>query len=1720
MPKKSTTTDLSQVSNTNPHPVAIVGIGAAFPGSQNLISFWHSILDKQDQMQEVPPTHWLIEDYYDPDPKAPCKIYAKRGAFLPPIPFDPMEFGIPPQQIPVTDTAQLLPLVIAKQLLYDALCTRFNKVAEARTSVILGMGSATELVGQMASKIQRPIWVNALRESGIPESKVQEAADRIFNSFPEWNEATFPGLLCNVVAGRMANRLDFGGTNCTVDAACASSLASIVMGVRELQLGDSDLVISGGADTINDPIMYMCFSKTPALSPTGDIRPFSDNADGTMLGEGIGLVALRRLADAERDGDTVYAVIRGIGTSSDGRAKSVYAPRPEGQTVALQRAYERAGYSPREVELVEAHGTGTLAGDAAEVAGLKGAFPKSETGEPWCALGSIKSQIGHTKSAAGVAGMIKIACALHHKVLPPTIKVNKPNPKLGIEGSPFYLNTETRPWIRAEGQTRKAGVSSFGFGGSNYHLTLEEYQSSSGCQSPAHRFNTWDTQIIPLSADTREALVQTLKAATSVPEERPFLRHVRECQLSFKRSAPFRLVLLAESVQTLVELAGKVLAKLNSTHQETAWEIAKQAWFATGNPSGKLAFIFPGQGSQYPGMGTGIACHFEAARKIWDRAAALDPAQCPPLHKHVFPIPAFDDATRTAQAEALKATEIAQPAIGLSSLSYLEVLRSLGLSPDLVLGHSYGELTALFAAGVIDRSEALIALSRKRGLAMADAARQTSGGMIAVIAPHGFIQTLLKKYPSLTAANWNSPRQTVLAGTLETLDQAEAYCRDASVTAKRLPVSTAFHSPIVAEALPDWKKCLESYNFSAPQIPVIGTTQGELYPNQSKAIRTRLAQQLAEPVHFQKQIEHAYAEGARTFVEVGPGQVLTTLTKDILESKEVRILACDARPGGLSPFIRTLAELTAIGLPVNFSTLWDEWAEPMPDAPKKSAATIFLSGANYGKPYPPSQGAAGRAQPVAEPIPAISSNLAAKVQQQSTTPTPSHSISPPIMQQHSTLSSQSFPTHAQGHGAPSGDLLHALQTLQNTALAAHEHFQKTLTESHLAFLRTTEVALQQLGGQAVFTNQLQSSSHTPAVVVPQLTPAPVAPVDFAPPQAATSAPPPLNAQANSPSQTTTAAPASPAPVLTPTEPATKESPQTLLYNIVAEATGYPVEMLENSMEIEAGLGIDSIKRVEIFSALSAKIEAIAVLDSSQLGEIRTLGDILALVPDEGTPVNGAASASPEPLDRLVPHMVGKEAPGFKMQGLQVAAPAILTTPDTLKYAQALAQALGKQGIHALTVAQIPESCTTLILLEGLHTPHSFAEAEQLLEQGFQKLRAFCGQPTAQSIVWVQSTDGAFGLNCANLSPYESWKSGMPGLLKCIAKEHPSLQIKVIDTRSDWQSTQAFADAVATELCCGGDDCEVAITPAASRHVRQIQSIPFQTKSKAPKLPENSVWIVSGGARGVTAACLKALVSRLGSARFALFGRTPTIEEPQWARDCIDEKSLRATAFKALQRKEQTPPEPKLIQQTVSQILAAREVREQCARLEAAGAEIAYYALDITDAETVAHAVDQVRARWGQINGLIHAAGVLADKRLVEKTDDAFRRVVHTKVRGLYNLLTSTQSDALSVISAFSSVAATAGNLGQSDYALANSVLDQVLLEEAKRRGDTCRVKSLAWGPWDGGMVDASLARHFETLGMGLIPLDVGAAHCVEELLGTDSTPHVVIGKGLAKWLKP
>ena len=875
-----TSTTLNSVESTNSRlkqtPIAIVGMASIFPQSRNLREYWQNIVDKANCITDVPDNRWSVDDYYDPNPTTPDKTYCKRGGFIPEVDFNPMEFGIPPNQLEVTDISQLLALLVAKEALDDAGCGDGDFDKE-HTGVVLGVALARQLTMPLAARLQYPVWEKALRSSGIAETDIKTIIDKIKDSYVDWSPNAFPGMLANVVAGRIANRFDLGGMNCIVDAACASSFGALSMAIAELTSGRANMMLTGGVDTDNSIVAYMCFSKTPAVSPSGNTKPFDVDSDGMMLGEGVGMMVLKRLEDAERDGDRVYAVIKGVGSSSDGRHKSIYAPRPEGQMRALRRAYQQAGFEPIGVGAIEAHGTGTMAGDPAEFDALKEVFGENNDLTAEIALGSVKSQIGHTKAAAGAASLIKTALALHQKVLPPTINITQPHPKLGIEDSPFYLNTETRPWFKTD-VPRRAGVSSFGFGGTNYHIVLEEYQKE---QQQQRLYPT--PQAILIDAPTPEQLVARCQEILQQLQTEKGLAYFSELITeSETKSVPqeaARIGFVATSKEDAVNKLQKGINFLQKS--QSNWEHPLGIFYRqTGmNTEGKVVALFSGQGSQYPNMGRELAMNFPSLQDTYSRVDTLvrqDGLQA--ISKAVFPPPTFDEAARQQQAKTLQQTEIAQNAIAAFSTGLYKILQQAGFKPDFTAGHSFGELTALWASGVLN-DEDYYFLVKERGQAMATTSE--AGAMLAVRGDIGHIKNKIES-ENIAIANWNSPQQVVLAGDKAEIERLQTQLEQQGYSAVLLPVSAAFHTPQIGHAQAPFAKAIDSVTFKSPQIPVFTNVSGIPYPNEPKDCQKILKKHLLSQVSFQEEIENIYSAGGTYFVEFGPRSILTHLVKEIL----------------------------------------------------------------------------------------------------------------------------------------------------------------------------------------------------------------------------------------------------------------------------------------------------------------------------------------------------------------------------------------------------------------------------------------------------------------------------------------------------------------------------------------------------------------------------------------------------------------------------------------------------------------------------------------------------------------------------------------------------------------------------------------------------------------------------------------------------------------------
>lgn len=1821
--------------------IAITGISTLFAGSPDWCALWQNIVSGRDLISDVPASHWLAEDYFDSNPQAPDKIYCQRGSFLDPVGFDALNFGIPPSNVPCTDTSQLLALILAERLFRDIAADSLSKIDRERISVILGVTGATELTAHMSGRMARPQWEQGLRDSGFQPDEVARIADRIAAQFVGWQESTFPGLLGNVVAGRIANRFDLGGTNCIVDAACASSLGALSMAVNELRLGQSDMVITGGVDTLNDPLMYLCFSKTPALSATGDCRPFSDQADGTLLGEGLALVALRRLTDAERDGDRVYAVIKGLGTSSDGRSKSVYAPRSVGQARALRRAYQAAGYDPSTVELVEAHGTATKAGDVAEFDALKTVFGESSTnGTPWCALGSIKSQVGHTKAAAGVAGLAKAVLALHHKVLPPTIKVQQPNPVFEIDASPFYLNIEAGPWIRGSDHPRRASVSSFGFGGSNFHVTLEEY----GGKAPRPNDSiATPSELILISgsneSDLSHRLSELMTTCDSAGATADALRTL--AQQSWKAFVPshsHRGAIVAENVTNLRSRLKKLSSHLQTQGGTRLW-LAEGIYFDTNATTGQVAWLFPGQGSQYVGMQRELAMAFHSVRDVWDRAASMPCFGNAPLHKAVFPPTAFSQEAKARQVTELRRMEVAQPAIAACSLATSRLMASFGIRRDFVAGHSFGELSALCAAGTISETD-LISLSRVRGVAMSQSSGSDSG-MTAVAVAESDVLPLLKPFGQrLVIANHNGPRQVVVSGDTSALTELEAELSGRQWSFRRLDVAAACHSPRMQMAVDTFAAALAEVSFKSPDCRVGWNATGNEWRGPAEALKTGLSRQLVQPVRFVEMIESLYAAGVRTFIEVGPSAVLTGLVNDILFDRQVLAVATDRKgQPGIHCLWQALAQLAVQGAAIDWSVAERVFTLPQDDSRHSEARhAIPISGANVGKPYP-----ANRSLAVATDVwPKVSSmdsraEIADVASNQPVTRIPQeepvivnhepqpHPISPAID------GSVEHVEQGWNDTADADPWLMAFREVQQQTALAHQVYLQAMSETHRAFLQASSgVALpadsfkiptmpdpRRVATPAYEAALPMSCAPSPAARSVSVAPALQASATTGPVIEDADLTPPAMSVVVERQVTANDAPAVEAivleivadktgysvEVLDPTlqieaglgidsikrveilsaladrlpqltgmdlsdfatyqtlgdvieavrarvpssgEVHSARQPsmldrthvQTILLEVVAEKTGYPQDLIELGMDIESGLGIDSIKRVEILSTLIDRFPELGSVDASEFNTQRTLGDLLekAMFHLAGSPVLETTTSAPSRGDVKAPEPVvardrepaeshlslkirevtlTESLPtGFALPGMTAKASmaiiAGLNADDyTRQTAAELGRALRSHGIQSQLADSIEPGVTGVIHLGGL-TP--CVDAQTAAKRHWdacsvaQTLRRILpAQPLV--FVTVQDTGGRFGRD--RIAAGQALTAGFAGLAKTALAEWPEASIKAIDLDRRGRTPADAARAIVDELLFGGTELEVALPqdgPRASLSCRDWTSV--DTRTPWAGLSPRPTIVVSGGGRGVTAACLIALARRI-QPRFVLLGRTLLSDDASRIDADATEASLKRQLVADAQSRGATVDLAR-IQTHVDRLLSQREVHQTITALRAAGSEVQYVAVDVRDETQLGIAFESIRRSWGPIRGIIHGAGVLADRKIADKQASQFDDVFQTKVSGLETLLNASRLDPLETIVLFSSIAARLGNAGQVDYSAANEVLNKVAHHEAGNRGESCRVLSINWGAWNGGMVDDSLRGHFERQGVSLIPLQSGAELFADLVLSSNRPPVEVV----------
>jgi 3-oxoacyl-(acyl-carrier-protein) synthase/NAD(P)H-dependent flavin oxidoreductase YrpB (nitropropane dioxygenase family)/NAD(P)-dependent dehydrogenase (short-subunit alcohol dehydrogenase family)/acyl carrier protein len=1607
-----------------PLDIAIVGIACLLPGgAHDAPAFWENIVQGKDAIGEIPPHRFDASLWFDADRKRRDRIYSKWGGFLEDLPFDPLKYGIPPAALRSIEPLQLLALEMVDQALRDAGYDRANP-HKARTSVILGVGGgAAELGGRYAFRSMLPRFFRH-----VPEELLAE--------LPEWTEDSFPGILLNVVAGRIANRFDLGGANFTVDAACASSLAAIYLAARELQDGACDMAIAGGCDTVQNPFGYLCFSKTGALSPRGRSRTFDASADGIAISEGHAAVVLKRRADAERDGDRIYALLRAAAGGSDGRTMGLTAPHEAGQLRTLERAYTQAGFSPATVGLFEAHGTGTVVGDQTECRALASLLEREQAPPQSVAIGSVKSMIGHTKCTAGVAGLIKTALALHHRLLPPTLHVETPNPKAGFPDGPLYVSSALRPWLRGA-HPRRAGVSAFGFGGSNFHAVLEEYDGDPrGREREATRRGR-PAELFLLAAATRGELAARAKGLArdaAQPDAGGRARTLADVACAQHARDP-RPAGAARAAVVAADRSGlfERLAALAALLEEAPGAGARPAGVffdeSSRGPGAAPAGCLPGAG--LTDTMRDLAIEFrEVAAAFEETAAALPGAAAAEFLQAAFPPPGLGAAARARFEERLLSPPFAAAAAEAAAAGLTRLCAAMGVKTRAPADRAHA-IVALEDAGGDGCARLLTALADLwvRGAAV-DPERLYEGAARGV-----------DPSPRRAPAPARTSHLFMLNGTsLRPANEPPV------IEGPRFSLSSGAATPAGGHETPDAP--VTSVTPDRPDTPYaqFQATMRQFLDTQERVMRSFLGE---------------------TDTVAAARSEASTVTRPAIAAPPERSAAPPPRPARAEQVVPAMA-----AAPVEQAT--PVGAVPGPAAPAAGGRDELLRIVSERTGYPPE-------------MLTDDANLEADL------------------------------------GIDSIKRVEIIAAFRRAVLPA-------MTEPPADYMERMTAARTLRAILAGTESLLGRAAEQDAAV-------PVAP---------------------------SREPGAPAPAAAPG----REEMSRLLREIVAERTGYPAEMLQGDANLEADLGIDSIKRVEIIAAfrrvLLPDLKEPPADSMERMAAARTLDAIVSEMAGlygaaagrpASAPAPAATGAPPAPVveddcPRMVPRVV--DLPGLPPRpdpgkdAADGAAPrpgTILLTDDGGGLAAAVAARLEAEGRR-----------TVILSADDLESRESAARAVELARAKGYGLAALLHLaplaeapefPGIDAVAWwarhavevrgllfliqalaaelkeagpapltiLAATRGGGDFSPRSGEARHPWRGGVAGLLKVAAREYEHGRFRAVDYDAPPRPDRLLAELTAPGPVEVGErgGRRLGLEPCAA---------PLgdgRVDGPAPLGPGNVV-LVTGGARGITAAVAIEIAERSGGATLVLLGRSqpPPPSEPAATAACAEPGEIRRALLDEA-RRSGTPATPKEIEGRLQRLLADRDIRATFAALRAAGSPVEYHACDVRDPADLERVVRAVLDRHGRIDAVVHGAGVIEDRLIADKTAESFDRVIETKTRPILTLARLLAARPPKRLVLFSSTSGFFGNPGQADYAAANETLNRM----ARRLGDLWPGRSVAlnWGPWSGaGMVTPEVARQFRERGVGMVTVPAGRAAAWREMRAEGGDVRVLLGPGA--WNRP
>jgi acyl transferase domain-containing protein len=823
---------LDTLEQAAPEPIAIIGMACRFPGADSPEAFWELLREGRDLITEVPPDRWDVEALYDPDPETPGKMATRWGCFLRDVDrFDAGFFGIAPREAMTMDPQQRLLLEVAWAALENA-AQPPDRLGGSATGVFVGLCGSdyfTLLLGPDRDGI------DAYLATGNAHS---------------------------VASGRLSYSLGLQGPSVSLDTACSSSLVAVHLACQSLRTGDSRMALAGAVNVLLSADATITLSKARMMAPDGRCKAFDASANGFVRGEGCAVLVLKRLADAVSDGDRIHAVIRGSAVNQDGRSSGLTAPNGPAQEAVIGQALTRARVAPRDVAYVEAHGTGTALGDPIEVRALGAAFGDGRPPGAPLLIGSVKTNVGHLESAAGMAGLLKVVLALTHGAIPPTLHVRQLNPHVEWAELPLRVVTELTPWPAGD-ERRLAGVSSFGFSGTNAHVIIEEAPAVT--LTVAHAERPW--HLLTLSAKSKAALRALAAQLRTVVATAPSDRLVDICCTANAGREHFahRLALWGQGATNLG-------AGLGAVAEGRTPPLAVMARVKAVDPP-EIAFLFTGQGSQYPGMGRQLyetQPVFRAALQQCDAIATryLDE----PLLAVLYP----------ANGDGSRLDETAYTQLALFALEYAlcELWRSWGIQPTAVAGHSVGEYVAACVAGVLGLDDAL-KLVATRGRLMQALPRD--GMMVAAFAPEATVaRALTGHHNAVTLAAVNGPANVVISGRRAAVEAVVRTLEAEGVVTRQLAVSHAFHSPLMDPMLDEFERVAGEIPHSAPRIGLVSNVTGRLHEGDPGGWPSYWRRHVREPVRFSAMVETLHARGYRILVEIGPTPVLSDLARQCM----------------------------------------------------------------------------------------------------------------------------------------------------------------------------------------------------------------------------------------------------------------------------------------------------------------------------------------------------------------------------------------------------------------------------------------------------------------------------------------------------------------------------------------------------------------------------------------------------------------------------------------------------------------------------------------------------------------------------------------------------------------------------------------------------------------------------------------------------------------------